>query len=129
MLTSVEVPLSYHSSRNYTPHPIATLLAYARAAETLAQDDAMDLLDTLLMNLVRQATGTAQQIRLRTLKDLDAAALQLSTVCTYLINPDYADAEIRTTIYAAIPQETITAAVETIEAPGATARTPASIRA
>ena len=95
---------------------IATLLAYARAAETLAQDDALDLLDTLLMNLVRQATRTAQQIRLRTLKDLDAAALHLSTVCTYLINPAYADAEIRTTIYAAIPQETITAAVETIEA-------------
>jgi len=65
---------------------------------------------------VRQATRTARQTRLRTLKDLDAAALQLSTVCTYLIDPAYSDAEVRTAIYAAIPHATITAAVETIEA-------------
>ncbi len=95
---------------------IATLLAYARAAETLAQDDTLDLLDTLLIDLVRQATRTARQTRLRTLKDLDAAALQLSTVCTYLIDSAYSDAEVRTAIYAAIPHATITAAVETIEA-------------
>jgi hypothetical protein len=92
----------------------ATLLAFARAIETTAQDDALDLLDALIQDLIRKARLTAQQTRLRTLKDLDAAALQLSTVCACLIDPTYADAEVRKAIYATVTPEQITTAITKI---------------
>jgi hypothetical protein len=94
----------------------ATLLAFTRAIETTAQDDALDLLDALIQELIRKARLTAQQTRLRTLKDLDAAALQLSTVCARLIDPTYADAEVRTAIYATIAPGQIANAIAQINA-------------
>jgi hypothetical protein len=54
---------TFRLARTCDERRIATLLAYARAAEILAQDDALDRLDTLLMTLVCQATRSAKQPR------------------------------------------------------------------
>ena len=94
---------------------MATLLAFARAALVSAHDDALTVLDTLIDELVRQARLTAQRTRLRTLKDLDAAALQLSAVCARLIDPTYADAAVRPAIYAEYAVDTIAAAITQVE--------------
>ena len=94
----------------------ATLLAFARAILTSAHDDALTVLDTLIDDLVRQARLTAQRTRLRTLKDLDAAALHLSAVCARLIDPAYADAAVRPAIYAEHAADTIAAAIMQVEA-------------
>ena len=56
---------------------VATLLAFARAFEIIAMDDAIDLLDFLISQLIHEARNEGEKQRLRTLRDLDAAALPL----------------------------------------------------
>ena len=92
----------------------ATLFAFVSTMERTAIDDALDLLDALIMDLIRRAKLTARQTRLRTLKDLDAAALHLSAVCTQLLDPQHQD----TTVHELLPTLTsptqLTAAITTI---------------
>jgi hypothetical protein len=65
---------------------MATLLAFARAFEATALDDALDLLDRLITDVLAQAQHLGQKERLRTLRDLDAAALRLREVCEVLLD-------------------------------------------
>lgn len=95
---------------------LATLLAFARAALVSAHDDALTVLDNLIEDLVRQARLTAQRTRLRTLKDLDAAALQLSAVCARLIDPIHTDDAVRPAIFAEYARDTIAVAITQVEA-------------
>src|SRR5439155_13855904 len=55
----------------------ATLLAFAHAFERTAMDDAIDVFDGLVSDIVRGAHKEGEKERLRTLHDLDSAALQL----------------------------------------------------
>lgn len=55
----------------------ATLLAFARRLEALAQDDALDVLFTLVSEMVTVSKGARKKERFRTIKDLDEAALAL----------------------------------------------------
>jgi hypothetical protein len=60
---------------------IATLVAFARIIEATATDDAIDVLELLIKDLLTSSARDGKKQRLRTLKDLDAAALQLSEAC------------------------------------------------
>jgi TnpA family transposase len=55
----------------------ATLLAFARRLEALAQDDALDVLFALVSEIVAMSKGAQKKERFRTIKDLDEAALAL----------------------------------------------------
>jgi TnpA family transposase len=57
---------------------LATLLAFVRSTEVAATDDALDILDGVIDTLIRNASKTRRQKRLRTLGDLDEAALSLA---------------------------------------------------
>ncbi|MEX9442467.1 Tn3 family transposase, partial [Klebsiella pneumoniae] len=57
---------------------LAILTAFVKAQEILALDEAVDVLDLLILNITRSAKQTGQKKRLRTLKDLDRAALLLA---------------------------------------------------
>jgi Domain of unknown function (DUF4158) len=57
---------------------MATLVAFVHTLEATAQDDALDLLEVLLTEIFSKAEALGRKARLRTLKDLDAAALQTS---------------------------------------------------
>jgi hypothetical protein len=46
--------------------------------EETAQDDAVDLFEALVAEVVGDAATAHQQARLRTLRDLDSAALKLA---------------------------------------------------
>ncbi len=95
---------------------VATLLACARALEVAAQDDALDLLDALLADLARGAARTGQRARLRTLRDLDAAALRLGEACALLLDPRHRDPEVREVIFARVPPEDLAEAVAVVAA-------------
>ena len=56
----------------------ATLLAFIRALEASAQDDVLDLFDLLVTRMFVDAIRKGREARLRSLRDLDAAALTLS---------------------------------------------------
>jgi Domain of unknown function (DUF4158) len=83
----------------------ATLLAFAQAFERTAMDDAMDLFDLLVTDIVRGAHNEGAKERLRTLHDLDAAALQRWEAWQVLLDKGVEAAAIRTHTCARGPRE------------------------
>ena len=49
-------------------------------------DEAIDVLDMLILDITREAKKTGQKKRLRMLKDLDRAALLLARACSLLLD-------------------------------------------
>ena len=93
---------------------VATLLAFARHLEISAQDDALDLLDLLIQTLLARVYRAGQQERLRTIRDLDAAALQLREACLVLIDLAYEDPDVRRMAFSRVPFEKLAKAVATV---------------
>lgn len=61
----------------------AVLVAFVLVWETLALDDALDVLDAMLAVIIRDARKIGQKKRLRSLKDLDKSAWRSpARVCT-----------------------------------------------
>ncbi|MGR5978730.1 hypothetical protein ACT7DJ_13245 [Bacillus cereus] len=56
-------------------------------------------------DLFRKANNKGTQKRLRTIKDLDAAARKLKDICTLLLDENIIDATIRKTIFAIYPKK------------------------
>jgi hypothetical protein len=75
----------------------ATLVALVSTLEATAQDDALDVLDIVLTDIFSEASKAGIKARLRTLKDLDAAAVQAGNVSKVVLDPNVADIEIRQT--------------------------------
>ncbi|MGB3613020.1 MAG: Tn3 family transposase, partial [Elainellaceae cyanobacterium] len=99
-----------------TARRIATLLAFVRDVEATAQDDALTVLELLTKELLSKSASQGKKERLRTLKDLDAAALTLSVACAILIAPEQEDAEqMREAIFAQVSSVQLAAAVEQVE--------------
>ncbi|WP_326693208.1 MULTISPECIES: hypothetical protein [unclassified Streptomyces] len=59
------------------PRRVATLVAFAAAMRTRAADEAIEVFDMLISDLARTSANLAAKQRMRTLGDLDAAALML----------------------------------------------------
>lgn len=90
----------------------ATLVSFARQLAVTAQDDALDVLDMLIRDLLARSTSDGKKARLRTLRDLDAAALSLAEISEQVITPEWTDEQVRT--FLTEKQATITEAVATI---------------
>ena len=94
---------------------IATLLAFARKLEATAQDDALDLFDRLVGDLVSQSQGAERRERMRTIKDLDAAALTLREACELLLDSGLSDesslGEVRAQVFARTGEQELSQAV------------------
>ncbi|MEJ7843537.1 MAG: Tn3 family transposase [Rubrobacter sp.] len=94
---------------------VATLVAFVRRLEAVAQDDALDLFNALVSDMVSGSKGLARKERLRTLKDLDASALAMREACKLLLDPTVADdrslGDLRGRIFARVPEEELSKAV------------------
>lgn len=90
-LARVAVSVTQSVARMPDDRRIATLAAFARKLEATATDDALDLLDRLVVDLVSRSQGAERRERIRTLKDLDAAALALRDACELLLDSRFAD--------------------------------------
>lgn len=95
---------------------IATLLAFIYILEFTATDDVIDLLDLLVEDLLNRASRQGEKERLRTIKDLDTAALQLCEACSVLLDPTTSDEEVRQAVFARIPQHKLALAVNRVKA-------------
>jgi TnpA family transposase len=94
---------------------LATLVAFAVTLEANALDDALDLLDILITEIFSEADKAGEKARLRTIKDLDAAALRLGAACRLILDPDIPDTELRTTIFTMTNYEDLEAAIGRVE--------------
>ncbi len=93
---------------------IATLAAFAREYEIVAQDDALDLFDMLLAKLLNEARSEGQLERLRTLRQLDQAALTLARACEVLLAEGREEIDVRSAVFARVPQDDLASALETV---------------
>lgn len=94
---------------------IATLLAFASVLQSTAHDDVIDILDQFISRSLIRAEIKGQEQRLRTLKDLDSAALKMGNACTFLLDSTYPDEQIRSIVFASIPRESLIEAVTKVE--------------
>ncbi|ODS22346.1 transposase, partial [Candidatus Endobugula sertula] len=93
---------------------IGMLVAFVQAFEVIALNEAIDVLDLLITDISREARKIGQKKRLRTLKDLDKSALALAEVCSLILDINMTDDQLRTTIFAKFPRETLAASVSTV---------------
>jgi hypothetical protein len=91
---------------------MATLVAFAHYFEASAQDDALDVLSTVLHDLFARAKQANNKTRLRTIKDLDLATATLVDASKLLLNSELSDNEVRSTIYTIVGYETLISAVK-----------------
>ena len=95
---------------------MATLVAFVHCLEATAQDDVLDLIDRILHEFFTDARKATQKARLRTIKDLDAAASALATACRPMLDTELADAELRKAVFARIPLEDLAQALARVDA-------------
>jgi len=93
---------------------IAMLVAFVKVFETIALDEALDVLDLLITDITGKAKKTGQQNRLRTLKDMDKCALGLATACSFILNDKTRDSQLRETIFTQISREKLTNLIATV---------------
>lgn len=94
---------------------LATLIAFAMNLEASALDEALDLLDILITEIFSDAARASDRARLRTLKDLDSAALQLSQISRLVLKDELADVDLRAAIFQACKREELESALQQID--------------
>ncbi|HEY8801889.1 MAG TPA: DUF4158 domain-containing protein, partial [Candidatus Dormibacteraeota bacterium] len=93
---------------------IATLLAFACALQATAQDDVLDVLEMLLTDLMARVESQEKRRRLRTIGDMDVAALLLRDVGQLVLDLARPDRTLRSEIFGQWPRERIEHAIATI---------------
>lgn len=93
---------------------IAILVAFVKAFEVMALDDAIDILDILITGIAGEAKKLGQKKRLRSLKDLDKSALTLAAICSLILDEKTDGKDLREIIYASFSREKLTQSIDTV---------------
>ena len=88
----------------------ATLLAFVRTLEATAGDDVIDLFDAVATSMFAQADAASKEARLRSLRDLDAAALKLRDAGIVILDEETPDGEVRKAVFNLIDRDAFVAA-------------------
>lgn len=92
----------------------ATLLAFVRTLEASATDDVIDLFDAVSTAMFAQADAASREARLRSLRDLDAAALKLRDAGAVILDEAMPDIDVRAAVLALVSRDALAAAVERV---------------
>lgn len=95
---------------------LATLIAFIHWLEAAANDDVLDVLCMMLKELFNKATRENKEKRLRTLKDLDQAALQLADTSQLFLDAALLEGGLRLKAYEQIPLDIVEYAIQQIRA-------------
>lgn len=100
------VTVSWAPSIARMPHDrkIAVLVAFAFVYEIKALDDALNLLDVLITEITAKATRLGKEKRLRTMGDLDKAALNLAEFVEQFIKHE-TNKNLTQLVYKAVPRQ------------------------
>ncbi len=91
---------------------LATLAAFIYSLEATAQDDVLEVFESLLSDLFGDAEKADKKARLRTLKDLDEATATLVLACRWLIDPALPDDRVRAKAFESVPKDLLETALE-----------------
>jgi len=94
---------------------IATMLAFVYILEFTATDDALDLFDWLIGSILTKSQSAGEKERLRTLKDLDAAALRLTQAGEVLLDLSQKDVDVRKLVFKIVSAEQLALAVAKVK--------------
>jgi TnpA family transposase len=92
-------------------HRLALLLVTAHELEAVIQDEALDLLLLNVAQKFKDAEKAGLKARLKVLARVDAATLQLSAACQFVLNEKLPGTEVRQAIFKEIPREELEKAV------------------
>ncbi len=92
---------------------LATLLVFAQTLERTATDDVLDLFDSLLTSLALRGETKRRRERLRSLKDLDQAALLLQQAVELLLDEAVPAGQVRQQVFDRLGQAPLRAAAAT----------------
>lgn len=99
------------------PRRTATVAALFHTLEAAAQDDAAELAEALLSDMVKGAEAADRQDRLRSLRDLDGAAMLLHAMGLLVLTDDALPLdEWRDMLFEQVPRPDIEAAMSKVEA-------------
>jgi TnpA family transposase len=93
---------------------ITILVAFVKIFEISALDDALEVLDQLISEIIGTAKRRVQKNRIRTLKDLDKSAFALAEVCTLILNDETNNDALRDEIFAKISKEKLVESINTV---------------
>ena len=74
---------------------MATLVAFVHTLEASALDDVLEVFEMLVQELFGKAKKADREARMRTLKDLDAAATTLAEACVVVLDATLPDEKLR----------------------------------
>lgn len=94
---------------------IATLVSFAIAFTTSAQDDVIEIMEIIFTNTFRKSDNKGKKNRIRTIKDLDSAARRLREVCSLLLDENISDSELRKVIFSKYPKDVLKSALQMVE--------------
>lgn len=94
---------------------VATLLAFTHELEYTATDDVIDLLALFIRGLLAKSKREGEKERLRTLKDLDAAALRLVEAAEVILDTETEDIDLREEAYKRVSQEQLLESVARVK--------------
>lgn len=92
----------------------ATLLAVLQHLSATAHDDVLDIFDAFCTTLFADARQAGIKQRLRTLSDLDTAALDLATIGAMVLDPTLADGDLRQAVLTIFTPDQIHRAIEQV---------------
>ncbi|MFK7933641.1 MAG: DUF4158 domain-containing protein, partial [Saprospiraceae bacterium] len=93
---------------------LATLLCFTQYYEAVALDDAIEVFDLLIDKYMKDLKLSQKKTTLRTVEDLDRAAIVLAQACTFLLDEQIPDEQLRETIYKKIAKIKLQAAQEKV---------------
>ena len=103
---------------------VATLLAFMQALERTATDDILELFDGLMSALALRGEAKRRRERLRSLKDLDQAALLLQQAVRILLDETVPDAALRQQVLGTIGETALRDAADAVQALASSADDP-----
>lgn len=99
------------------PHRTATVAALFHTLETAAQDDAAELTEALITDLVKDAEAADKKGRLRSLRDLDDAALLLRDMAKLVFEENALPLDQwREALFERLPRDDLVAAMAEVDA-------------
>lgn len=100
----------FPESRRY-----ATLAAFIDTVEASATDDVLDLFDVVMTEKISDAQKESRKLRLRSLKDLDDAAIVLRNAVAIMLNPELPETEVRSTVLATVTRSQLDEAIQQVD--------------